>query len=126
MTFRNFDWANVLTFSSLKQIFQGCGVHFLEQFNKNPEEVSFVYKHRLNLCDSCEIQLGGQCRMDMESVTVSDFLYGNEYIKKGEVRNGCNCLVKCKAGSMSSVCPLGKWLPFQLNESINSEIIEIV
>lgn len=110
MILKGIDWKNV----KLLDIVEGCfGSAYSDTVHTllKKETTSFqLSKGRLEICSSCDLYNNGQCNPQKTGEVVRDFTYHGEPRKKGELRAGCGCKVKCKTTLGHESCPLGKWL----------------
>mgnify|MGYP006268004933 CR=1 FL=1 len=74
------------------------------------KKVEYEAKMRAIICSECSLYNVGMCNFLKEDEAVRDFTYRGEERKKGQKYSGCGCPIATKTRSMSSKCPLGKWL----------------
>lgn len=75
------------------------------------KKVEYIAKSRALICAECPLYLAGMiCNPAKEGKAVRDFEYKGELRKEGEMYKGCGCPIETKTRSLSSKCPLGKWL----------------
>lgn len=90
--------------SQVEEIFSG----FLNSIFPT-EEILQMSKERLEHCFKCPLRNQFDCSRTREAEVVGDFIYKGEQRYKGELKNGCGCVLKIKAKSPNSQCPLGKF-----------------
>ncbi len=73
------------------------------------EEILQMFKERLKHCFSCPLRNQFDCSRTKEAEAVKDFIYKGEERNKGIKYKGCGCILKIKAKSPNSQCPLGKF-----------------
>lgn len=91
--------------SNYTEIVEGWG-----NFLFPDKKVEYEAKMRAVICAECSLYNLGICNPLKEGEAVRDFTYKKEERKKGELYKGCGCPIATKTRSMSSKCPLGKWL----------------
>jgi len=74
------------------------------------KKVEYEAKMRAILCGECTLYNAGICNPLKKGKAIRDFTYRGEQRKQGEEYGGCGCPIATKTRSMSSSCPLGKWL----------------
>lgn len=90
--------------SQAKEIFNG----FLNSIFPT-EEILQMSKERLKHCFECPLRNQFDCSRTREAEVIMDFVYKGEQRYKGELVKGCGCILKIKAKSPNSHCPLGKF-----------------
>ena len=74
------------------------------------KKVEYIAKTRALICAECPLYSIGICNPLKKGKVVKDFTYENSIRKEGEEYSGCGCPIATKTRSLSSKCPLGKFL----------------
>ena len=85
--------------SKIKEIIEGWGNMFWQNFESMAPELQERYDTRLSVCHDCKIRTGFMCDPTKTGTNV----------ETGKISRGCGCHLRAKAMSPSSKCPLGKW-----------------
>lgn len=85
--------------SKIKEILEGWGNMFFQNFGGLAPEIQKRADERLSVCHDCKIRSGVIC--DPTKVGTNE--------KTGKISRGCGCHLRAKAMSANSECPLGKW-----------------
>ncbi len=83
----------------LKEILDGWGNYAKDKLKLLDPAIKQMSKHRLLICDECEMRNFGTCNPTKKGLNVLT----------GELVSGCGCNLTAKALSPKSKCPLGKW-----------------
>ena len=83
----------------LKEILDGWGNYAKDKIKILDPALKQMSKHRLLICDECEMSTFGMCSPLKEGVLVIT----------GQTVKGCGCGLAAKTLSPTSRCPLGKW-----------------
>lgn len=83
----------------IEQILTGWGNLVKSHFFELEPELKKTGQKRLEICDSCDMRVGGTCSTSRQG----------RHVVTGEMKNGCGCRLAAKALSPRSQCPLGKW-----------------
>lgn len=99
----------ITTPTKLLEVIKGCGYFYLNAFMEDSITSKLLLNERLEKCRVCKVYYQGVCDSTLSDEVVQDFSYHGEDRKKGELKNGCGCIISCKGMLPVAKCPLGKW-----------------
>jgi|LakMenEpi03Aug12_release.lakeMendotaPanAssembly.Ray.scaffolds.fasta_scaffold753671_2 hypothetical protein len=91
--------------SNYTEIVEGWGNYIFPN-----KKVEYIAKSRALICAECPLNVLGICSPLKKGKVVKDFTYKNKLRKEGDEYAGCGCPIATKTRSLTSKCPLGKFL----------------